>query len=70
MQTNKFCFADLAKANHDLKMNIDNITLLYLYDTVREDIKFGLKHLINTIPNKERKLIPRFARLLRYITHR
>ena len=34
----KLCFADLVKINNEYKLNLDNITLLFIYDRLDGDI--------------------------------
>ena len=41
----KLCFADLVKINADYKLNLDNITLLFIYDMIKDDIISNAKQL-------------------------
>ena len=34
----KLCFTDLVKINNENKLNLDNITLLFIYDRLDDDI--------------------------------
>ena len=71
----KLCFADLVKINADYKLNLDNITLLFIYDMIKDDIINNAKQLksklkLNTYTIKSTPTGMSFARLLRYITQR
>ena len=54
----KLCFADLVKINADYKLNLDNITLLFIYDMIKDDIINNAKQLKSKL-----KLIAKYKRL-------
>lgn len=52
----KLCFADLVKINADYKLNLDNITLLFIYDMIKDDIINNaklLQHKLKLIANRK-----------------
>ena len=54
----KLCFADLVKINADYKLNLDNITLLFIYDMIKDDIINNAKQLKSKL-----KIIAKYKRL-------